>query len=628
MSGFCGLWHLDGRPVDRDAVERLSATMAHRGPDDSGVWSSGAVGFACRLLRVAPEAVTERQPVADDDGNVLVFDGRLDNRDDLLAACSSADVSRHSPDSALVLAAWRTWGEAFPSRLQGDFSLALFDARRQTLILARDAIGCRPLYYWSDRNTFVFASEIKGILAHRDVRCEPNEDLIADFLLLDPLPYDDDGSTFFRHIQAVRPGHCVQVTAASVRQERFWDFDGRAQVRYPAYEDYAARLRELLIQAVRRRLRSSHPVAIAVSGGLDSSIVLCIADDLRRSGVLDVPLLPVSYTPEDPESEEDGFLRLLTSSRRLQIHRSGIGQPGPPDVLTLDAWHSEWPRADEGWCAQRLMLEHVRKEGARVLLTGHWSDQLLFVTGYLSDLVLRLRWRRVAAHLAEYAAWFADANPDYFAARFRRELFFNLTPHALRARVRPLRDRLRWRHADAASQLTVRTARRRPFVNRPRAATAHAGDIYRVIRSQSHRLQFEADDKLAAGWGIESLTPFLDRDVIAFLMSIPGEIQNRDGVPRALLRDAMRGIVPDPILRRRWRAAGLSSPAFARERHRGYSSSMTHAMKLDDPAGLLAAARAARVDAFDYMGMEFWSRAFFSDTLTGLRTHIPEVSTS
>jgi asparagine synthase (glutamine-hydrolysing) len=297
-------------------------------------------------------------------------------------------------------------------------------------------------------------------------------------------------------------------------------------------------------------------------------------------------------------------------------------------VLTLDAWHSEWPRADEGWCAQRLMLEHVRKEGARVLVTGHWSDQLLFVTGYLSDLVLRFRWRRVAAHLAEYAAWFADANPDYFAARFRRELFFNLTPHALRARVRPLRDRLRRRHADAASRLTVRIARRRPFVNRPRAATAHAGDIYRVIRSQSHRLQFEADDKLAAGWGIESLTPFLDRDVVAFLMSIPGEIQNRDGVPRALLRDAMRGIVPDPILRRRWRAVGLASPAFARERHRGYSSSMTNPMKLDDPAGLLAAARAARVDAFDYIGMEFWSRAFFSDTLTGLRTRIPEVSTS
>ena len=165
-----------------------------------------------------------------------------------------------------------------------------------------------------------------------------------------------------------------------------------------------------------------------------------------------------------------------------------------------------------------------------------------------------------------------------------------------------------------AADLIVRASRARRLVRRPAAATAHARDIYQVIRSQSHRLQFEADEKLSAGGGIESVTPFLDRDLIAYLMSIPGHVQNRGGVPRALLRDAMRGVVPDPILRRRWRAEGLSAPAFARDRQRGYRCA---AVTWDgaQALGLLANGSVASTDSTEYMGLEFWSRAFFSDTL-------------
>ena len=228
-------------------------------------------------------------PVVDPLGNVLVFDGRLDNRQDLLATVDTAGITSECPDSTLVLAAWRTWGHAFASRLQGDFALALFDSRRRRLVLARDPVGCRPLYYWTDGRTFLFASEIKAILTHGGVSREPNRDLLADFFLLERLPYDDDGRTFFQDVQAVRPGYCVGVTSQGISEERFWDFDLRSQVRYARYADYAERLRELLIQAVKRRMRSIHPVAVAVSGGLDSSIVLCIADDLQRSGSAGAP---------------------------------------------------------------------------------------------------------------------------------------------------------------------------------------------------------------------------------------------------------------------------------------------------------------------------------------------------
>ncbi|HWF83635.1 MAG TPA: asparagine synthetase B, partial [Vicinamibacterales bacterium] len=518
MSGLVGLWHLDGRPADQRIVASLASVIAHRGGDHSGIWSDGPASFACQLQRVAPQSATECQPITDSLGHVLLFDGRLDNREELLAAMTTRNAKalaerssssakalaeRDPPDSALVLAAWREWGRDFLARLKGDFALALFDSRAQRLLLARDPVGCRPLYYWTDGKTIVFASEIKAIAAHPDVRTTPNDDLLADFFLLDRLPYDDEGETFFRGIHAVRPGHWLRVAPHHTTSGQFWDFDPLAQVRYASYADYTERFRELLIQAVKRRLRSAHPVAVATSGGLDSSIVLCIADDLCRSGDADVSLLPLSYTPrEKSHREENEFIQLLESTRQLHVRRIEIGEPCNPEQLAHAAWHSESPQFDDAWCAERPMLAAAHALGAKVLLTGLWSDQFLFVTGYLTDLVRALSWRQVAKHLQEYPRWFVDADPAYFRARFRRDLLLGLTPNALRAWLRPFRTAVASSRAFpfVTRAWEARVRRQRPRFGRPRFASAHARNLYQAVRAQSHRLEIERDAKLAASY--------------------------------------------------------------------------------------------------------------------------------
>jgi asparagine synthase (glutamine-hydrolysing) len=615
MSGLAGVWHLDGRPAEVSDISSVASTMAHRGPDGCSIRSAGSLAVACQLLRVTPESAQESQPATDWRTNVLVFDGRLDNRTELLGELEGPDVRADCADSALVLAGWRTWGDAFLSHLNGEFALALFDAQTRTLRLARDPVGLRPLYYWSNGTTFVFASEIKGILAYPDVPRKMNEDLLADFFLLDRLPYDDEGETFFQDVHAVRPGQCVTVNNARIIVEQFWDFSPEDQVRYAGYADYADRLRELLVQAVRRRVRSVFPIAIATSGGLDSSIVLCVADELRRDGAASATLVPVSCTPnDDPGLEENQFIGLLESTRALRVHRAPPGRPGTLPQLMSAAWHSEWPRLDDGWQVQEPMMSVAKDLGARTILTGLWSDQTQFATAYLSDLATRFAWRQINGHLEEYGRWFVDADPSYFRSRLRRELFFNLTPHALRACLRPLHHALVGRsvRSRGTRALASRLSRRRPRVNRPRAATAHAREIYQVVRTASHRLQFEADEKLVAGYGMESSTPFLDRDVLSYLMSIPGDVQNRGGVPRALLREAMRGIVPDAILSRRWRVEGLSCPRFARNRLDAYLSSAPLAVAR--ALGFLPDEKRAD-DALEFLALECWSRAFFSDTL-------------
>jgi asparagine synthase (glutamine-hydrolysing) len=619
MSGLAGLWNRSGQPVDQAIVGSMAAVIERRGRDHAGRWSLGPVSFACQLLRVTPESVAaaERQPVTDLAGNTLLFDGRLDNREELLGAMSAARCTSESPDSDVVLAAWREWGDASLARLQGEFALAVFDSARQALVLARDPVGCRPLYYCVTERSLIFASEIKAILAHPDVGAEPNRDLIADSLLLPQLPYEDDGETYFLRIRAVLPGERIDVTPSRVKSQRYWDFDPSVQLRYRSYEEYATHLRALMIQAVKRRLRTAQPVAVSFSGGLDSSVVLCIADDLRRNG-RQCALVPASYAPvEDPTTEENRFIHLVESARGLAVCRLPMGVPGEAQQLAGAAWHSETPLFNGGWCAETPLLAMANSQGARVLLTGLWSDQLFFVMGYLADLFTRLAWFDIHTHLKEYRNWFVQTDASYFRARLVRELLLNLTPRVLRSKLRTFRTAIvKPRHRGLVSgQLEARVRRRRSQHRLPRFATAHARNIYQFVRAKSRRLQFEADEKMAACYGIERTTPFLDRDVLAFLMSIPGDIQTHDGVPRALLRDAMRGIVPPPILRRRWAEEGTTSMTLANRRREAYAAAgiSLHACQ---ELGFCVDSGPAGLDSLDFIALEFWSRAFFSGRLS------------
>jgi asparagine synthase (glutamine-hydrolysing) len=609
MSGLAGFWNLDERPADLTVVRTMAAAIAHRGPDECGVWSSGPVCVACQLLRVTPESGTERQPVTDEAGSVLMFDGRLDNREELRAAIGSRGVAPDVPDSDLALATYGEWGGACLARLQGDFAVALFDSRRRVLVLARDPMGGRPLYYWANERTLVFASEIKAILAHPDVGATPNEDLVADFLLLSQLPNEDDGETFFEGIRAVLPGERISVTTSGMRRDRFWDFDPGTRTRYHSYADYAQHLRGLLVRAVKRRARSIHPIAVSVSGGLDSAIVLCIADDLRRCGEISMPLLPISYTPaEDPTIEENRFIRLLETERGLRVHRVSMGEAG--DIGQLEsAWHSETPLPNGAWAAETPLLAYAGAHDARTVLTGLWSDQLMFVTGYLADLFLRLKWRTIARHIDEYKNWFG-----YFRARVARDFMLNLTPRALRSWLRPFRTAFARPQYRALMDpvLSARITRRRPRTRHPRYSSAHARNLYQAARGNPYRVLIEADEKMAARYQIERALPFLDRDVIAFLMSIPGDVQTRDGVPRALLRDAMRGTVPEAILARHWRNEDNDSSAVERARRLAAFAAKTP-LTACRRLGFCPEARYLDADSVELLGLEFWSRAFFSD---------------
>jgi asparagine synthase (glutamine-hydrolysing) len=562
MSGIWGIWNLDGRPLERTAVSKLAATLAHRGSDAHDLWIQGPVALGCHLLRVTPEAATETQPVMGPSGVVAVFDGRLDNREELLSSLPlSLSLTAGSPDSEIVVAAYENWGEQFAERLNGDFALAIFDPNHRKLVVARDAIGLRPLYYcWTaSRNAFFFASEIKALLSHPEVSTQPNADALAD-LLLGNRVLIPRGVTCFQGIQSVPPSHLATLTAGDFKMRRYWDFDPSRRIRLASFAEYAEAFRHHFETAVRRRMRSFHPVAVMVSGGLDSSAIFCTAQTLgRRAPQIHPSVVGISNTfPEGSRCDEQEYLAHIERDYDCEIRRIPAGSPGFIDGCETEIRCAEAPRLDLVWNNVQALHGSARRLGARVLISGHWGDEFLFDQHYLLDLLRAGRWARMWRDLAQFADWYPGiVDRQFFKRTFVRDLVRFYVPvrilsllRGLRARILPKRNERSWYTEGFRRRVLP------PFCARAKGefATAHAWQLYQMARSGYYVACMEWNNKRSSTFGMDRAFPFLDRDLISFLMAIPGEMQMSHGIPKAILREGLRGVLPAAIAGRRGKA--------------------------------------------------------------------------
>lgn len=557
MSGLVGIFNLDGRPVEPSELKGLAAASTHRAVDGQDFWIGSSAGIGHQHFRVTPESLTEHQPLVSPSGIAVSFDGRLDNRQEIIDACVPTCGSRGDvcSDAALVLAAYERFAEGFVCHLNGDFALALFDSTCQRLVLARDRMGARALYYCPLPRTLLFASEIKSLLAHPSVTARPDEDALAE-IVLDG--YSDGHRTCFENVHSVGPGHLLIATTDGIVLRQHWDFDPAREVRYRSFDDYAECFGSLFAESVRRRLRSAHPVALSVSGGLDSSAIFCQAAALTRSGAAPVALHGIALTfPGDAAANEVKYLDQVEMASGLPITRL----PVPALRLLTGAekltWHTEMPGLM--WEAQLALLARARQSGCAVLLDGYFGDQVLFERGYLVDLARRGRWLKIRHDLREFAAWMTDVEAGFFEREFRSALVRTSPPRWLfrvvrkrTARRRSKGIRPQW-YTPKFLERALERSLGRPELDR-RFRSHHAEQCYRHATSGFYRVQVQLADAAGLMHGIEVAHPFRDRDVVAFLMAIPGEMVNCGGTPKALLRQALRGMLPDAVRQRRWKA--------------------------------------------------------------------------
>lgn len=557
MSGVCAALMLDGSPLSQGVLQRMRAAAAYRGPDGSRTWIAGPAGLAHLAFDSIPEDRASSQPLLSADGALtVVLDGRIDNRRELISALG---LPPRVSDAGIVCEAYAAWGSRTPARLLGDFAFVIWDARRRELFCARDAMGVRPLYYFADARRFICASDVGQILAAPGVPCAINEGMLGEYLA-DAVTSRVE--TVYAGILRVRPGAMMRVRAGHVRQEPFWRADQARDVRHTRDAQYAAHFRELFVDAVRCRLRSTRRVGILLSGGIDSAAVAVTAAAVADP---DMPLRAFSLSFADPEADERQYARDVANRARIPLEVTGGRDPGlrPGPEMSRDVhdWLRDIP-ADR-W------KRRIRSHGVGVVLTGHGGDTGFYGSHYVyADL---LRRGRLVAALRQWRMNRRDEEFGATAADFFSAGVWPLLPRVARLALRPLARSVAgtqvipsWidpryaRRIDLADRLRPRSERRRgQRASRDDVRCAYDAGWMAIYRENEERESLEA--------GLEERHPFLDRRIVEFALGIPDYQRRRGTVTRYVVRQALSDLLPPSVRQRRGAADGSARVARAIE---------------------------------------------------------------
>lgn len=553
MSGILAIVAPDGDRVDTRLVERMLEAERQRGPDRIGVWVDRGVALAQCHLVVTAEATSERQPHANESGTVcLVLDGRLDEREELAAALRGAGrILRDDTDAELLLRAYEEWGDGCAPRLSGDFAFAIWDARRRTLICARDVLGARPLYTHARPGVTAVASEIAPLLRHPAVWREPNEGFIAECLAGQIVSRSD---TVWRDISRLEPAHLLTAEQGRVRVRRYWQIDPRPEIRYRRDDEYAEHFADLLRKAVRPRLRSSSPVGVMLSGGLDSSSVVGAIHEMHAvNGRGRLPTF--SLVSPGASWDETESIDAVTAMWPVSSHRFAPFEPDCAHFASEAARLGDLPPYPNGLMAHSLFTAACER-GVRVLLTGLWSDEWL--TGsylHYADLLRRGQFGRFWRHYTAQSAHRDGFRPP---SMFRSSIW-PLVPEPARQAIKHLlgRDGIpSWVNRSLASSVGL-ADRIRPVPPDVSFDSLAKTDSYRMATCGLSVHATEAENRSVSRFGLETRHPFGDRRIMEFGLAIPEEQRWRGSFTKFVLRNAARPWVPSSI-RERITNAGAS----------------------------------------------------------------------
>jgi asparagine synthase (glutamine-hydrolysing) len=557
MCGIAGIVRFDGAPTPPGVLERMTGALAHRGPEASGIqWISDGraqVGLGHARLKIIDLSDAAGQPMANDDGSVwLVFNGEIYNYPELRAELQRGGVRfRSSSDTEVLLRLYEREGPACVERLDGMFAFAVWDRRRRQLLLARDRVGKKPLFYVQGPRFLAFASEIKALLRHPEIPAQVDAEALPALFLYGYVPTP---ATCYAGIRKLPAGHRMQVmTDGTARLEEYWDLPMPAPAsRAPSDAEAADRVRALVTAAVQRRLIADVPLGAFLSGGLDSSIVVGLMSHLLREPVR---TFSIGFST-DRRFDETAYARLV-AQRFGTLHTEFIVEPSSVGLLESLVWHFDGPFADSS-AVPTYLLSRLTRQHVTVALNGDGGDELF--AGYLRFAAARLServplWLRHGARsaLGLFPEWGHHASPlrrlKKFAAsaslpladRFTRwvSVFYDDLPNLLEpgprggGRSRP-------------SALALLD----PHLQQCAAASPLARLLY--VNAKTYLLDdlLVKMDRCSMAHALEARSPFLDRDLLEYVFRLPDGMKLRGLRTKLILRRALADLVPPEVLRR------------------------------------------------------------------------------
>jgi asparagine synthase (glutamine-hydrolysing) len=556
MNIIFGIWRPQGPPVTREELESMAVHTRRFAPDGEWFRITPEIGFGVQAQYTHDRSRLDNQPASDAAGNVLLFDGRLDNYRNLMSELGL--ISQNTSDSEIILCAYRRWGKDCFVRLIGDWALAIWDTHTHTLHLARDHAGTRLLHSArKNSGTIIWATYLDSFLG-TGLLDSLDPVYMASYLAMFPCY----GRSPYQGIHAVLPGHFLKATSQSARASQFWTPMQGAPHSRRSLEASKAEFLHLLEQSVARRIVSGSPILAELSGGMDSTSIVCVADRLRKlSGASShtEPLDTLSYfNDSDPDWNERPYFTLLEEKRGrsgfhidASIYRASFERPAENGARYL------YPGINETTIKHELDLNATTSSGRyRSILSGIGGDE--FTGGNpmpASEIADLLAMGRVLSSTRRALAW-CLAKRTSLVEMFGQSilLLFDYSQHShldsKKTMIPWLTTVTRQHLQTAAHELPL--VHFRPLFVRPKMAELSQTWWY-TLRTQPHLQPSET-----FRW--EYRYPFLDRDLLEFLFELPYEYLAEPGRRRFLMRASLRQIVPEEILERRRKAFLLSSP--------------------------------------------------------------------
>ena len=571
---------------DKQAVRKMMDLMAHRGPDGEGMSLDGSVSLGHKRLAIIDLSDSAAQPMSNEDGSVLlVANGEIYNYVELAAELASlGHVFRSRTDSEVIIHAYEEWGADCLNRFNGMFAFCVYDRKKRLLFLARDRFGIKPLYYCSAGGRFAFSSEIKPLLSLGLHPKEADEKAVFEYLLFNC--YDHLPGTFFKGVKRVPPGNCLiyDLKTSSASMDEWYDIPVRSPER-PCGDEAGERFLELFSDSIRLRMRSDVEVGSCLSGGLDSSSIVCLLERDILSGPRDASFKTFSMVFPGRDIDESVFIEEVgRRASGLEMYSTS------PTELDLAADLKDLVRSQEepfggtSIFAQWEVMELAAGKNMKVLLDGQGGDELLagypFMHGYyLAELLKKGRVLKLAAEMRSYGGYQPTkegllsffflmaplgAKPFLYDLYFHQSLSRGMVRKYLRGSEVPA---LLYGPADLNTGL------------------------YRRMKYMLPSLLRE-EDRNSMAFSIETRLPFLDYRLVEFLFSLPSECKIERGVTKRVLRDAMRGVIPEEVRTRKVK--------------QGFTTPVDEWMRSRETAGMLEEALGSDITAryFDAAGIK------------------------
>jgi len=590
MCGIAGI--VSNKGFRCQNLEMMSSALQHRGPDGHGYMlyskekgirvgvnqevtacqpKDDLVGFAHRRLSIIDLSEKNAQPMMNESETCCVtYNGEIYNYGELRGELEGLGYSfKTNGDTEVVLRAYEAWGPGSFERFNGMWALVLLDTEKQSLILSRDRFGIKPLYYTIDNHAIYFASEIKGILAVLPSKREANEGTVVKYLMTGLV--NDTQETFYQGIYQFPAGHWGRISlredSPEIRLVRYWSF--REETSQRKEEEAVEVFRQLFLDGIRAHAQSDVPIGTCLSGGLDSSSIVCVSDILRKDDQIpNYTHSAFGYCPEKEAISERPYADIVVKARSVDMHYVDFSENEFEKVLPSILLTQDEPFGSASIVAQWFVFREAKNKGMTVMLDGQGADEVL--GGYHANFV-SLAWSLLARKRIRESFLLRSAYEREIGSfpipydRFLIQAGVALTPKILK---RPLRrvaqicqTGLGNMHRSPGNWLTEEISKKyNPAQFRYETFASMNQELQRQVTSTFLPALLRYEDRNSMAHSIEARVPFLDHRLVEFLFTLPEDLKIRGVTTKYILREAMKGILPEVIRNRKDKVGFKANP--------------------------------------------------------------------